>query len=335
VLILFFFSLWWPSTRELVILPPASFSVVGDSENRQIRQAGSAKGGDARRQTVKGLACPSGARLAAAVLRVLQKGIRTSQCYKHVCMFLCRFAALSVFVVLSLPAAPRVPQPIWPHGAPEPANTTGTEHDTTKATDNRVAGRPVIRTGDVSNPTLAFYPAPKPNASGATVVVFPGGAYRILALDLEGTEVCEWLNSIGVNAVLVKYRVPQPEGVARYQEPLQDAQRAMGIVRAHSTEWNIDSHHVGVLGFSAGGHLAAALSTNYEKRTYDPIDAADQQSCKPDFTVLVYPGYLVSPAEGPQLSSELVVNHRRHPPSSSRPRMIPFTWKIVCSITSL
>jgi acetyl esterase/lipase len=124
------------------------------------------------------------------------------------------------------------------------------------------------------------------------VVVFPGGAYRILAIDLEGTEVCEWLNSIGVTCILLKYRVPDSGPYPKSTNALQDAQRALGMVRAHAAEWHIDPNRIGVLGFSAGAHLAAALSTHFEQRLYPTADAADQQSCRPDFAVIVYPGYL-------------------------------------------
>jgi acetyl esterase/lipase len=149
----------------------------------------------------------------------------------------------------------------------------------------------VIRIGNVSAPTLTLY-TPTSKSTGAAVVVFPGGGYRILAIDLEGTEVCDWLNSIGITCVLLKYRVPDTGPYPKSAAALQDAQRALGIVRAHAAEWNIDPHRIGVLGFSAGGHLAAALSTHFDKRIYDPIDAADELSCRPDFAVIIYPGYL-------------------------------------------
>ncbi|HMF77607.1 MAG TPA: alpha/beta hydrolase, partial [Bryobacteraceae bacterium] len=189
-------------------------------------------------------------------------------------------------------AAAEAPIPLWPGGVPGPKFAPGPEHDTTTAKDNVVAGKPVIRLGNVTEPSLTFYPAPKQNNTGAAVLVFPGGGYSILALDLEGTEICSWLNSIGINAVLLKYRVPQPPGSSRHAAPLQDAQRAMGVVRQHAAEWNLDSKRIGVLGFSAGGHLAALLSNDYAQRSYPPVDPADQLSCRPDFAVLIYPAYL-------------------------------------------
>ena len=181
--------------------------------------------------------------------------------------------------------------PIWPHGAPGAQPNPGPEIDTTTAKDNLIAGKPLIRLGNVSTPTLTLY-TPRGKNTGAAVVVFPGGGYRILAIDLEGTEVCDWLNSAGITCVLLKYRVPDSGPYPKSSAALQDAQRALGIVRSHATEWHIDPQRVGVLGFSAGAHLAAALSTHFEQRLYDPIDAADQLDCRPDFAVIVYPGYL-------------------------------------------
>jgi acetyl esterase/lipase len=154
-----------------------------------------------------------------------------------------------------------------------------------------VAGKPVIRIGNVSAPTLTLY-TPSGKNTGAAVVVFPGGGYRILAIDLEGTEVCDWLTSAGITCLLLKYRVPDTGPYPRSDAALQDAQRALGIVRSRAAEWHIDPKRIGVLGFSAGGHLAAALSTHFDKRLYDAIDAADELSCRPDFAVIVYPGYL-------------------------------------------
>jgi acetyl esterase/lipase len=180
---------------------------------------------------------------------------------------------------------------LWPNGAPGAPTNAAPEVDTTTAKDNLVAGKPVIRLGNVAAPTLTLYAAKGTN-TGAAVVVFPGGGYRILAIDLEGTEVCDWLNSAGVNCVLVKYRVPDSGPYPKSSAALQDAQRALGMVRSHAAEWHIDPQRVGVLGFSAGAHLAAALSTHFDQRLYEPTDAADQLSCRPDFAVIVYPGYL-------------------------------------------
>ena len=189
------------------------------------------------------------------------------------------------------PAPGLVTLPLWPRGAPGAQPNAPEEADTTTAKAHLVAGKPVIRLGNVSTPTLTVY-SPSGKNTGAAVVVFPGGGYQILAIDLEGTEVCDWLNSIGVTCVLLKYRVPESGPYPKSSAPLQDAQRAVGIVRSHADDWHIDPQRVGVLGFSAGGHLAAALSTHFDQRLYDPVDAADQLSCRPDFAVIIYPGYL-------------------------------------------
>jgi acetyl esterase/lipase len=181
--------------------------------------------------------------------------------------------------------------PLWPGGAPGAPANPAAEIDTTTAKDNLIAGKPLVRLGNVSNPTLTLF-TPKGRNTGASVVVFPGGGYRILAIDLEGQEVCDWLNSAGITCILLKYRVPDTGPYPKSTAALQDAQRAIGLVRLHATEWQIDPSRIGVLGFSAGAHLAAALSTHFDERLYAPVDAADKLSCRPDFAVIVYPGYL-------------------------------------------
>ena len=181
--------------------------------------------------------------------------------------------------------------PVWPGAAPGAAAILPPETDTTTAKDGLIAGRPLIRLGNVSTPTLTLY-RPKGLNTGAAVVVFPGGGYNILAIDLEGTEVCDWLNTIGVNCVLLKYRVPHAANEHGSKAALQDAQRTLGLVRQHAAEWHIDPNRIGVLGFSAGGHLVANISTHFEQRSYEPVDDADKLSCRPDFAVVIYPGYL-------------------------------------------
>jgi acetyl esterase/lipase len=204
------------------------------------------------------------------------------------------------------PAPGHVTLPLWPKSAPEATANPKPEIDTTKSTDNLIAGRPLIRLGNVSSPTLTVY---EPSSSGVSVrpavVVFPGGGYQILAIDLEGTEVCDWLNSIDVTCVLVKYRVPNTGPYPKSPAALQDAQRALGIVRQHAAEWHISANRVGVLGFSAGAHLSAALSTHFDHRLYEPIDEADQLSCRPDFAFIIYPGYLANAAENMAQNPEI------------------------------
>lgn len=190
------------------------------------------------------------------------------------------------------PAAGHPTLMLWPAGAPGPKTASGPEHVLTGKQYHAVAKLPVTRLADVTAPTITLYAAPEEHNSGAAVVVFPGGGYEYLAIDLEGTEVCRWLNSIGVNCVLLKYRVPNTGPYPKSAEALQDAQRAMGLVREHADAWHIDARRVGVLGFSAGGYLAAALSTHSQKRLYPAVDAADGLSCRPDFELVIYPGYL-------------------------------------------
>jgi len=161
----------------------------------------------------------------------------------------------------------------------------------------QVAGKPATGVSNVTRPTITVY-APKGKNTGAAVVVFPGGGYQMLAIDLEGSEVCDWLTPIGITCILLKYRVTDvgdyPKSGPWPESPmaLQDAQRTMGLVRLHAAEWHIDPHKIGVLGFSAGGHLSAAISNQFEKRLYPPVDAADKESCRPDFAVSIYPGHL-------------------------------------------
>ena len=199
------------------------------------------------------------------------------------------------------PSPGHVQIPIWPGGPLDPRPIAGPESVTTTTSDHLVAGRPWTYISNVSRPTLTVY-SPKGKNTGAAIVVFPGGGYQILAIDLEGTEVCDWLTAKGITCVLLKYRVPnagpswnQSCGCdlnTRSSLPLEDAQRTIGLVRFHAAEWHIDPHKIGVLGFSAGGHLVAAVSTHFDRRVYPAVDAADQESCRPDFAVALYPGHL-------------------------------------------
>lgn len=170
--------------------------------------------------------------------------------------------------------------------------------------------RPVVRFTNVTTPTLTVRrPAPEKD-TGAAVIVCPGGGYNILAWDLEGTEVADWLNQIGVTAFVLKYRVPRRPGelgVAKGEPlaPLQDAQRAIRLVRARAREWNLDPQRIGILGFSAGGHLAVAASIRFDTKTYEPIDDLEKVSARPDFSVLIYPAYLTD--KNGQLRQDLTV----------------------------
>jgi acetyl esterase/lipase len=193
--------------------------------------------------------------------------------------------------------------PIWPAEPPDARPAAGPEIAKIE-TKELVAGRPWTYVENVATPTMTVYSPTGANSSpngkneGAAVVVFPGGGYQILAIDLEGTEVCDWLTQKGITCVLLKYRVtdvgPYPKSGPYPESPmaLEDAQRTLGLVRFHAAEWHIDPHKIGVLGFSAGGHLAVAMSVHFDKRLYPAVDAADQLSCRPDFAVAIYPGHL-------------------------------------------
>jgi len=187
--------------------------------------------------------------------------------------------------------------PIWPGAAPDPQPVKGPEFAEWSAKGDLVAGKQVLGVSNVTRPTMTVY-SPEGKNTGAAVVVFPGGGYQILAIDLEGTEVCDWLTAKGITCVLLKYRVtdvgPYPKSGPYPESPmaLEDAQRTMGLVRLHAAEWHIDPHKIGVLGFSAGGHLVAAISTHFAQRVYPAVDAADKESCRPDFAVALYPGHL-------------------------------------------
>src|SRR5437016_8509898 len=182
---------------------------------------------------------------------------------------------------------------------------------------------------NVSQPTMTVY-SPKGKNTGAAVVVFPGGGYYVLAIDLEGTEVCDWLTSKGITCVLLKYRVPNSgmHGDGRRQiKPdapmaLEDAERTVGLVRSRAAEYRIDPHKIGVLGFSAGGHLVADISTHFEKRSYPAVDAADKESCRPDFAVALYPGHLCNWPGHPCSDKTFALNPHIHVTKQTPPTFL-------------
>jgi acetyl esterase/lipase len=171
----------------------------------------------------------------------------------------------------------------------------------------------VHRIGLVTDPSLTIFRAPADRANGAAVVVCPGGGYNILAWDLEGTEIAEWLNSIGVTAAVLKYRVPRRDGALPHAAPLQDAQRALRHVRHNATTWEIDPNRIGILGFSAGGNLAVMAGVDWDRTTYPRIDAIDDLSCRPDFMVPVYPAYLGDEDKAGPLSPLIRVTEKTPP----------------------
>jgi acetyl esterase/lipase len=230
---------------------------------------------------------------------------------------LCAFAAIAPSACRAA-GPPEQPIPIWPGAAPGDAGDIGEEKDTTTP-DQDKPGKYIIRLGNVSKPTIQVFKPAKEKDTGAAVVVCPGGGYQILAMDLEGSEVCKWLNSVGVTGILLKYRVPARKDRPRCAAPLQDAQRAMGLVRQNAKEWGIDPGRVGILGFSAGGHLSATASNTFDSRTYPSVDDADKQSCRPDFTILIYPAYITSPDGSMNVAPEIKVT------SSTPPTFIAMT----------
>jgi acetyl esterase/lipase len=195
---------------------------------------------------------------------------------------------------------------VWPG---KPPGETG-KVDPEKIVENKPGERKLKLIHNVTKPTITIFRAPADRDTGAAVVICPGGGYNVLAWDLEGEEVASWLNSLGVTGIVLKYRVPRRKDQPAHHAPLMDAQRAMSLVRAHAKEWHIKADRIGILGFSAGGHLAAATSTNFDKREYEPIDEIDQVSARPDFAVLVYPAYLTAKD---QLAPEIRVTKETPP----------------------
>ena len=181
--------------------------------------------------------------------------------------------------------------PIWPGTPPDAAaqHAPGPEYVTNKTSSIG----PLLWVCNVTIPTITVYSPTKTN-TGVAIVVFPGGGFNALAMDLEGTEICDWLTSRGITAILLKYRIPLKKRGPYGESPLalEDAQRTISLTRLHAAEWGIDPHKIGVIGFSAGGYMVAATSTHFDKRSYPPADAADQESCRPDFAIACYPGHL-------------------------------------------
>jgi acetyl esterase/lipase len=204
----------------------------------------------------------------------------------------CILTVMATSAMIGLCKAQNNPVLLFPKGAP---GETVSLIEKADADGGKTGGETVLRVSNVSEPVITIYHSPEETATGAAMIVCPGGGYNILAYDLEGDEICEWLNSLGITAVLLKYRVPRREGLQKHEAPLQDAQRALGYIRANADKLNIDRTRIGVMGFSAGAHLSAVLSNNYKQRTYPATDAADNVSCRPDFCLLVYPAYLDAP----------------------------------------
>ncbi|NOX53783.1 MAG: alpha/beta hydrolase [Planctomycetes bacterium] len=186
-----------------------------------------------------------------------------------------------------LQGAERSELKLWPRGLPADAKPVDADRAAKLKAKNTIEA-----IAYVDEPTLTLYPPPKSKANGCAVVVCPGGGYNMLAWKKEGLEIAEWFNSFGVFAAVLKYRVPRRDPKRIHWEPLQDAQRAIRVVRHHAQQWRIDPNRVGVLGFSAGGHLTIMTGTHWNEKTYERVDEADDLSCRPDFLIPIYAAYL-------------------------------------------
>jgi acetyl esterase/lipase len=204
------------------------------------------------------------------------------------------------------------PASIWPGIPPGDENIQlGDEYDTSTAESPQQGGRPVMRLTNVTNPTLTIYTPNDDIRKDTAVIICPGGGHNILAYDLEGTEVAEWLASIGVTAAVLKYRVPSRTPENRATAAVQDAQRAVSILRSQAESLRISKSKIGVLGFSAGGETAAMTAYSVA-RTYKEVDGTDSVSCQPDFNVLIYPAYLIN-RETFELRSDLIISDKSPP----------------------
>ncbi len=181
---------------------------------------------------------------------------------------------------------------LWPGEAPSEKGEIPPEYDKTGPDGNLVAGKRVIRLTNVSIPTMTFYKARPAKNTGTTIVIAPGGGFNILAYDLEGTEVAEWLNSIGVNAAVLKYRVPARDPEKRWLVAVQDAQRAMSMIRSKAGRLDIDPDKIGLMGFSAGASTAS-ITTLANHRFYDPVDKMDNVDFRPNFAMPIYGGGII------------------------------------------
>jgi acetyl esterase/lipase len=233
--------------------------------------------------------------------------------------FLCASARLAGAQNAWQPSPGHTQIPIWPGKIPDAMpvkepEMSGTVVDDKTGKPRLVGGKPWIYVNRVSRPTMTVY-SPVGRNTGAAVVVFPGGGYNILAIDLEGTEICDWLTSKGITCVLLKYRVPCLK-TGPYRDcltALQDAQRTIGLVRFNAAKWHIDPHKIGVIGFSAGGHMVVTTSTHFDKRLYPVVDAADRESSRPDFAIALYPGHLAVRETKFALNPDIRVTSRTPP----------------------
>ncbi|MBM81779.1 MAG: xylanase [Planctomycetaceae bacterium] len=214
----------------------------------------------------------------------------------------------------SAPAAEPIVIDLWQGEIPGPAaQTNGPEKDLTKPTDRLIAGRRIIKLANVSKPQAHVYLPKESKANGGAFVICPGGGFSILAWDLEGTEVADWLNGLGFAAIVLKYRVPtrQHGESDKWKGPVIDAQRSLSITRSNAAKWNLDPEKIGILGFSAGGATAAFAAIKNGARLYEPNEETDKASCAANFSILIYPAYLVE--KDGTLKSEISVDKKTPP----------------------
>ncbi len=218
------------------------------------------------------------------------------------------FCALLIFFCINIanaqtwqPSKGHTQIPIWPAGKTPDAIKNPPPETFSENKGKLVAGKRWHYISNVSKPTMTIY-SPVGKNTGAAVVVFPGGGFHILAIDLEGSEICHWVTSLGMTCVLLKYRVPD-SGPAWHNSchcnihpkaptALEDAQRTISLIRYNAKKWHINPNKIGVIGFSAGGYMVAQVSAHFKNRAYSPIDAADKISCRPDFAMAIYPGHM-------------------------------------------
>jgi acetyl esterase/lipase len=204
---------------------------------------------------------------------------------------------------------------LWPEGLPE-----GSKQYSAEAAKELRAKTTPERIAFVDDPTLTVYRAPEEKANGAAVVVCPGGGYHILAWPKEGLEIAEWFNSFGVTAAVLEYRVPRRDPDQPHVEPLQDAQRAIRVVRHRAKDWKVDPARIGILGFSAGGHLTVMAGLHWGRKTYGKVDEADELSCRPDFVIPIYAAYLGSKDDETRLDPLVKVT------AETPPMFLAVTW---------
>jgi acetyl esterase/lipase len=212
------------------------------------------------------------------------------------------------------PAREPLVVPVWPG---KPAGDFGTIGPERVRKPDEAPTKNAKWITNVTTPTISVFRPSREKNTGAAVIVCPGGGYWNLAWDLEGEEVAAWLNSLGITGIVLKYRVPrrpgQPERLPA-PGPLLDAQRAVSLVRSRAAEWGMDPKRIGIAGFSAGGHLAIATATHFDRRGYEPIDDIDKASCRPDFAVAVYPGYLIEQrTAGAEINKDVLAPYVRIP----------------------